>query len=73
MKKRPWILLALLAFTLGVHGGHIALWRDGSSTPVRVFPVRTEMLPPADARALQKGIRIENETELAHALEDYLS
>lgn len=71
MKKK--LLLLALTFTLGIHGGHIALWRDGEATPLRVFPVRAEMLPPTDYEALQRGIHFENEAELARAIEDYLS
>jgi hypothetical protein len=40
---------------------------------MEVFPYRAEMLPAADRQALEKGIRIESEDELARLLEDYLS
>ena len=39
MKKIRSVYLTLaLTFLLGVHGGSIALWKDGSPEPVRVFP-----------------------------------
>lgn len=73
--KRNRLLSYLLAlgFLLGIRDGYIALWEDGRQDPLEVFPCRIEMLPEADQRSLEKGIRLENELELARALEDYLS
>ena len=58
---------------MGIQNGFIALWRDGSAAPVRVFPYRADSLPLADQRALEKGIAIGTEEDLANLLEDYLS
>lgn len=58
---------------MGVQDGFIALWRDGTPEPAKVFPYRAFMLPEADRRALENGIRIESDEELAQFLEDYLS
>lgn len=73
--KRNRLLSCLLAlgFLLGIRDGYIALWEDGCEQPREVFPCRAELLPEADQRSLEKGIRLENELELAQALEDYLS
>lgn len=38
-----------------------------------MFPYRAELLPPADQKALQRGIHIYNEEALNRLLEDYLS
>lgn len=64
---------ALFSFLLGVHEGRIALWKDEDPQPVKVFPYYARMLPAADRRALEEGIRFESVDELVRMLEDYLS
>lgn len=66
-------LSLMMGLLLGSCNGYVALWRSGSETPVRVYPYSLASLPPADQQALQEGIPVENQQELAHLLEDYLS
>ena len=73
MKRFPICLVLVLAFLLGIRDGYIALWKDGSPEPCRVFPYRAESLPKADQESLKKGIRIESREELSQLLEDFLS
>lgn len=73
MKYRKQFLAVALSFLLGIQDGYIALWKDGCSEPVEIFPFRAQMLPKADQEALEKGIRIENAEQLARLVEDYLS
>ena len=73
MRSRRYSLLLVMGFLLGIYEGHIALWKDGSTEPVEVFPFRAGMLPPADQNKLRDGIRIENPQQLASLMEDYLS
>lgn len=73
IKKGFMGLCALFGFILGSHQGYIALWKDGVADPIRVFPYSVSSLPPVDQQALEEGIVIGDETELAHLLEDYLS
>ena len=63
----------MMGLLLGSCNGYVALWRSGSEIPVRVYPYSLASLPPADQQALAKGIPVENQQELAHLLEDYLS
>jgi hypothetical protein len=49
------------------------LWEDGDPKPIRIFPYRVTSLPVADQEALEKGIKIGSDSELASLLEDYLS
>ena len=63
----------LFGFLLGVSNGYIALWTDGNPDPARIFPYKAENLPIADQQALEQGIHLDDELELAHLLEDYLS
>jgi len=72
-KKRFCAMILAIGFVLGVHDGCIALWREGASTPLRVFPYRVEMLPEKDQKALQRGIVISDRNALSSILEDYLS
>ncbi len=73
MRRNPMVYLALIfGFLVGIQDGYIALWTDGCQKP-QVFPYRAEMLPRADQQRLKEGIRIEDGSELAQLLEDYLS
>lgn len=58
---------------MGIQNGYIALWHDGTSEPVEIFPYRADSLPIADQRALEKGIPISSQEDLSRLLEDYLS
>lgn len=74
MKKRRWLYYTLVfGFLLGIRDGYIALWKDGRTEPIRVFPYRAESLPVKDQLALKEGIRLEDEASLIRLLEDYLS
>lgn len=72
MCKRLFSMLALLLL-LGSHKGYVALFQAGSEEPMQIFPYRVTSLPPADQAALEQGIPIRSESELAQRLEDYLS
>ena len=63
----------VLGFLLGIHNGNIALWKDDDPEPAKVFPYRAELLPEADRKELERGIRIDNFRDLNRLLEDLLS
>jgi hypothetical protein len=65
--------ILLLGFTLGIHHGSVALWKDGVRTPLTVFPLCADHLPEADRQLLKNGIRAETVSEVTAILEDYLS
>jgi len=65
--------ITILGFLLGIHNGRIALWEDGKTNPVRVFPYSASMLPEQDRKALEKGIHFDSKQELIERMEDYLS
>ena len=74
MKKTSLISsLFLFGFLLGIHEGRIALWKDLDPEPYKVFPYHAKMLPTADRRALEEGIRFDSAEDLVRLLEDYLS
>ena len=65
--------LVMFGFLLGVHNGMVALWKDGKTDPVRVFPYSVSNLPPNDQQALAEGIHLNSKLELIKLIEDYLS
>jgi len=75
MKKteKYMVPLLMLGFLIGLHNGRIAIWKNEDPQPSYILPYRAELLPPADRENLQKGIRIENEDDLMHLIEDFCS
>jgi hypothetical protein len=65
--------LLLFGFLLGIYEGKIALWRGEETKPLKVFPYQASMLPKADQKLLEKGIKIDSLSQLHKLLEDYLS
>lgn len=62
-----------LGFLLGIHGGRIALWKDGHSEPIKVFPYSAELLPKQDRELLEEGLHFDTKEQLIARIEDYLS
>ena len=74
MKKyRQLYLTLILGFILGIRSGQIALWREGGTKPVHIFPYQVEMLPQEAQDALAEGIPIESIRQLEELAENYLS
>lgn len=66
-------VLLLAAVVVGSWKGYLALFDQGAKEPKRIFPYSIDSLPQADQEALQKGILVRNDRDLAQLLEDYLS
>ena len=74
MKKIRSVYLALaMSFLLGIRNGCVALWKDGSPEPIRVFPCPVSTLPAQALEALKAGIPIESLEQLEALAENYLS
>lgn len=71
--RKLFSFFLMLSLLLGCHKGYVALFQSGSSEPMQIFPYPITSLPSADQLALQEGIPIRSEKELAQRLEDYLS
>ena len=72
-KYRQLYLALILTFILGLREGNIALWKNGDTEPLRVFPYRVETLPPQARAALERGISFDSLDELEALAENYLS
>ena len=70
---RTYGILFTLLYILGIHKGYIALWQSPDPEPIRIFPVRSSLLPEADQEMLKAGIQIREDAQLHNLLEDYLS
>ena len=73
MNQRLICMLLLLGYLLGIQDGFVALWKDGQTRPVEVFPYPAAALPPQDQEKLGKGTPIKSKQELYRLLEDFLS
>ena len=74
IKVKQFLAMCIIfGFLLGVQNGNVALWEDGKTDPVRVFPYSAANLPEADRQALEKGIHLDSKLQLIRLIEDYLS
>ena len=74
MKKRTLLTnLIIFGFILGIHKGQVALWKDGQSKPIKVFPYQASMLPPEDQKRLEDGVHVDSIQQLRKLIEDYFS
>ena len=65
-------IMSLLLY-LSLSDGYIALWKDGETEPIKVYPYHISLFPKIDQNRLEKGIPIESEEEFSKHIEDYLS
>ena len=70
---RMLLPVLVLSLYLGVHDGKLALFREGHSVPVQVYPNLISTYPLKDQNALKAGIPITSKRQLAELLEAYLS
>ena len=74
MKSFRMILpILLLSLYLGVHNGNLALFREGHTVPLQVYPRSVADYPQKDQLALGIGIPITSRQQLRVLLEAYLS
>lgn len=52
-------------------GGRLGLYTADGTGPLAEYPVYTRLLPESDFLALQQGVPVADEAELARRLEDY--
>ena len=74
MKMKAWLCTMLMfGFLLGAYEGKVALFREGSAKPMKVFPYDVSLLPEADQKRLEDGVYADSLNELRKIVEDYLS
>lgn len=64
--------LLLLGYLLGVKNGQVAIWKGNDPQPARVFPWSMALLPGPIQRALEKGIYIEEESDIGRLIADMI-
>ena len=73
MRIKRIITTVLAAFYLGSYSGGLALWQDGQSDPVRIYPYSASVYTKIDQNMLENRIKIQDITQLEKYLDDYLS
>ena len=71
--RRILLYFVCLSLYLGLSDGYLALWKNGSPLPEKVFPYHISLYPKNDQERLKKGIIIHSKEELSQYFEDYLS
>ena len=59
------------AFVLKAYEGHLALWREGASSPYRILETELWLLSDTDRISVENGITVATEAELHRLLEDF--
>ena len=65
--------ILVLSLYLGIHNGKLALFREGNTVPLQVYPSAVDTYPKKDQLALRAGIPITSRKQLTELLEAYLS
>lgn len=60
-------------YILSEYKGRLAVYEYNSPTPVSVYDIYTDTLPPKDTEILKSGIKIYTEKGLINIIEDYTS
>ncbi len=60
-------------YTIKEYEGKIAVFKNSDKKPYTVYEAYTSLLPEQDRQRLQKGIKVDNTTDLQKIIEDYTS
>lgn len=66
-------LCLLVGFLLGIRNGQIALWKTGDPEPIKIFPWSSALLPSEIRKALEKGIYVEEDSDIGLLIQDMIS
>lgn len=58
-------------YTLKEYSGKVALYKNDSATPEKIYNIYVESLPQTDRSALQSGISLGSKQEVENLLQDY--
>lgn len=61
------------AYIVRAYNNNLAVFEEGEVEPYRIYDTDIRILPESDREKLEKGIRVESETDLRRLLEDYTS
>lgn len=71
--KKQLAAIILAGYLLGIRGGHIALWKNGEQTPLRIFPWSATMMPQKIRTALEQGIYVEEDSDIGRLIREMIS
>ena len=71
MRKRFLPLLVVFGFLLGIHNGHIGIWKNQDPQPMRTIPCPIWVLSPKQRQMLQSGIPIDSMDDLENLLTQF--
>lgn len=71
--RKRLITLVLIGYLIGIKGGQVAIWKLDDPQPLRVFPWSAAMLPSQIRSALEKGIRVEADSDIGRLLDEMIA
>ena len=60
-------------YIISDHNGKLAVYKNDSDIPVKIYNVFLENLPSSDQEEIKKGITCKDDAELRQLIEDYTS
>lgn len=60
-------------YKIAEHSGKLAIYKNDSAVPVKIYNIYLENLPESDRQEIKKGITCKDDAELRRLIEDYTS
>ena len=60
-------------YIVRAYNNNLAVFEEGEVEPYRIYDTDIRILPESDREKLEKGIKVESETDLRRLIEDYTS
>ncbi len=70
--KQHLAAILLAGFLLGIRSGHVALWKQDDPQPLQVFPWSANMLPRKIRIALERGLFVEEDSDIGRLIADMI-
>ena len=64
--------ILLAGFLLGIRNGQVAIWKDDDPQPIRIFPWSAAILPAQIRKALEKGIYVDETSDIGLLIQDMI-
>ncbi len=70
---KPGIQITETVYILKPYNGKLAIYKNSSSVPYKVYNIQIDTLPKTDIELLKNGISVKSEQELNKLIADYTS